>query len=151
MRAPKHQAKRQITNMPSRLRRSSLLAFVSILASCALACTGSNEHSANTDESARTQTMTLPTDLSAEQWQQVDAEVARLRADAQAALTAPGISPIKDADCVKRCQQTYDGRVRMYLAIYESHGSAHYHDLNWLNQVLAGAKSDFDACLAACQ
>src|ERR1041384_5159163 len=54
-------------------------------------------------------------------------------------------------DCVGDCKQRLRDKTAVCNDLYESKGSAHYHDTQWHKECLANAKSEYDSCLAACK
>lgn len=53
--------------------------------------------------------------------------------------------------CIDECRRRLDDKVKLARKLFESTGSAHYHDTKWLNETLAAARSEYDACLAICK
>ena len=70
-------------------------------------------------------------------------------------LVAAGSMPIdiasSNVDCKADCQKRLRDKTELCDKIYNSKGSAHYHDTQWHKDCLSAAKSEFDSCLAACK
>jgi hypothetical protein len=56
----------------------------------------------------------------------------------------------KDPACVAECQRRLRDKTNEYEAIFNSAGSVYYKNTVWLNEVLASARTEFDACLSTC-
>lgn len=54
-------------------------------------------------------------------------------------------------DCVKECQQRHRDKVKLCDDLFNSPGSAHYHDTRWHKDCLEQAKNEYDSCLSTCK
>jgi len=60
-------------------------------------------------------------------------------------------APISGTDCVKECQRRLKDKVAICDKIFESAGSAHYHDTDWHKTCLENARTEFDNCKSTCK
>ncbi len=66
-------------------------------------------------------------------------------------LVLAWLGTANSTDCVKECQQRNRDKVRICDDLFNSQGSAHYHNTEWHKDCLAQAKTEFDNCLSICQ
>lgn len=89
------------------------------------------------------------TQLTSEQQQEVDKDVERIMSEVFEQRTKAD-TKARDEKCVAECKRELREKVAEYRALFESEGSVHYHDTEWLSTVLANARTNFDNCLSTC-
>jgi hypothetical protein len=55
------------------------------------------------------------------------------------------------SDCTKECQRRYKDKITICDDLFNSSGSAHYHNTQWHKECLDQAKTEFDNCLSTCK
>jgi hypothetical protein len=58
---------------------------------------------------------------------------------------------VSGGDCIQECQRRLKDKVKICDDLFESEGSAHYHDTKWHDTCLKNAKTEFDNCKSTCQ
>jgi hypothetical protein len=60
-------------------------------------------------------------------------------------------STLAAPDCAKECNQRLKDKTKICDDLFNSTGSAHYHDTRWHKECLDNAKSEYDSCLSTCK
>lgn len=54
-------------------------------------------------------------------------------------------------DCFSECKQRLNDKITICDDLFNSSGSAHYHNTAWHNECLSNARTEYDNCLSLCQ
>jgi len=54
-------------------------------------------------------------------------------------------------DCKAECNRDLKEATGICQALFDSTGSAHYHNTKWLQECLTTAKNNYDNCLSLCK
>ncbi|WP_298868740.1 hypothetical protein [uncultured Gimesia sp.] len=87
-------------------------------------------------------------ELTPEQLQEVDKDVESIVVSAKEKEKKTDATPKRDEKKVAECKRGLRDKVTNARKLFNSKGSAHYHDTAWLNTVLANARNEYDACMA---
>jgi hypothetical protein len=58
---------------------------------------------------------------------------------------------VSAADCMTECNQRFKDKVAICDKLFESTGSAYYHDTAWHKTCLDNARTEFDTCKSMCK
>ncbi len=61
------------------------------------------------------------------------------------------LAALPASDCVKDCQRRHQDKVKICDDLFNSPGSAYYHNTQWHRDCLDQAKTEFDNCLSTCK
>ncbi len=125
--------------------RSTLLLLVFVLPVCFASCSGSEQ---NSKPAPAASSATGKTQLTEAQLNEVDHKVEDI---SSAAMKAAAGTKARDEKCVAECKQRLRDRVMLAkIAFNNENDKEHYHNTEWLNEALAAARTEFDACLVTC-
>jgi hypothetical protein len=67
------------------------------------------------------------------------------------ALCMFSLAALPASDCVKDCQRRHQDKVKICDDLFNSTGSAYYHNTQWHRDCLDQAKTEFDNCISTCK